>query len=225
MASQAQHVGGEEQIDVAGMCAELFGVLLFSAVAFMWFRSICASLRAESQAKRRRRNFIKALQEEHDEQLRAVMAEHEATKRELLRYVAELERTLANACPDSPLSTTSRARSAPTNPPGASTSASEQATTSRMPSSGSRVYRQPTARQVPARQETESAPMAAADSEPRARNTTTASYARVLANENRMAPPTPLPDPRWARQRHLPTTSPSDHRITRRPPSDHRAAE
>ena len=99
--------------DVAGLWTELFGVLLVSAVAFVWLRTACAS---------DCRRAVKALREEHAEQLRAVMAEHEATMRNLLLRIAGPEHMVASAGLDSPLCRTSLTTSLPpthASPPGA----------------------------------------------------------------------------------------------------------
>ena len=104
------------ELNVAGLWAEIFGLLLVLSVAFT-----CA--RRPRAAERRTHVLLaqmKALQDEHSEALGALKAQHEAALRDLQRSIVEIERTVESL--DTPL-----LGSAPTGNSGASTLASEEA--------------------------------------------------------------------------------------------------
>ena len=213
-------------LDSAGLRAELFGVLfalfvgplLISFVAVVravcaaareaWLRSTCAVVRFAGSGTRRaggdryvRLVQVKALQDEHAEQLRVVTAEHEATMRTLLLRIARLEDKVADACLDSPLRRTSLGEGLPsthTSPTDAPTWASKTATMSKRktpgtPSSGCRSDAQVGANQVdsleqasgPSRVDRPRAHKAgsASSAQPRAHNTLTTSPARMTTND------------------------------------------
>jgi hypothetical protein len=211
------------------------GLLLISFVAAVravcaaareaWLRSTCAKHRRRAVAQesssgeadggsgtRRaggdrymRLVQVKALQDEHAEQLRVVTAEHEATMRTLLLRIARLEDKVADACLDSPLHRTSLAKGLPstrTSPTGAPTCSLKTATMSKRktpvtPSSGCRFdahcVAQVGANQVdsleqasgPSRVDRPRAHKAgsASSAQPRAHNTLTTSPARMTTND------------------------------------------
>ena len=195
MDSRVRPAVDEEALNVAGVCAELCGLLLVVSAAFSWLWSTRAAAARARRADRRVlvARVVTELQEEHGEQLRALMAEHEATERSLRRSIAKLERRVANL--ESPVRKTARARrqSEPTGPPGASPVASEEAAMGRTTGSGSLSE---SARRAA---DNDSSPPSCSpqasgptpDGGPRARNTRAASSARMEANA-RVDPPTPM---------------------------------